>query len=145
MNVVTMARISHSCYEKLGVRGLAQLFKNLNRVIYACDIAYQVELDKSVILPHQGLGVVMHPGTKIGKNCTIFQNTTFGAKHNGEDPGTPIVGDNVMIGCGAVLLGSIHIGNNVVIAANAVVLSDVPDNCTAAGAPAKIIKRRTNA
>lgn len=141
MSAVKLARISHSCYKKFG-GGIAQLFKNLNRVIYACDIAYQVEIDKTVKFPHQGLGVVVHPRTKIGKNCTIFQNVTFGAKHDGRDGGAPTIGDNVMIGCGAVLLGSIYIGNNAVIAANAVVLGDVPDNCTVAGMPAKIIKRR---
>ena len=52
----------------------------------------------------------------------------------------PVIGDNVDIGTGAVILGGVHIGNNVRIGANAVVNKDIPDNCTAVGAPAKPIK-----
>lgn len=121
---------------------IAQCVKNMNRVIFACDIAYQVDIDKTCIFPHQGLGTVIHPNVKIGKYCTIFQNVTLGEKWNGTDNGTPVIRDHVLIGCGSVLLGAIHIGNNAVIAANAVVLCDVPENCMAVGAPARIINRR---
>ena len=58
----------------------------------------------------------------------------------GGPDGLPVIGDNVDIGTGAVILGGVHIGNNVRIGANAVVNKDIPDNCTAVGAPAKPIK-----
>lgn len=76
----------------------------------------------------------------MGKNCTIFQQTTIGAT----EKGTPTLGDNVTIYCGAKVLGNISIGNNVVIGANAVVVKDVPDNVVVAGVPAKIIRRIDN-
>lgn len=120
---------------------IAQLIKNVNRVIFSCDIAYQVDIPKSTNLSHQGLGVVMHPKTVIGENCIIYQNTCFGALHGKKDKNeAPSLGNNVQVGVGAVLLGKICIGNNVSIGANAVVLNDVPDDAVVAGVPA-IIKR----
>jgi serine O-acetyltransferase len=75
----------------------------------------------------------------IGKNCMVWQQVTVG--RGGKDGGTPVIGDNVKIFSGAKVLGSIKIGNNVQIGANAVVVKDVPDNCTAAGVPAHIIRK----
>lgn len=73
----------------------------------------------------------------IGENCWVNQQVTIG--YNGQgDP--PVIGDNVMITCGAKVLGPIHVGNHVTIGANAVVIRDVPDNCVVGGVPAKILK-----
>lgn len=113
-------------------------------MVYACDIAYQVELPASTKLPHQGLGIVIGPEVVIGENCTIYQNVTLGAKDNGKEYAVPIVGDNVMIGCGSVILGGIRIGNNVSIGANAVVVSDIDDNTVVVGNPGKIVKYKTS-
>lgn len=75
----------------------------------------------------------------IGKNCWINQQVTIGYNGQGRPP---IIGDNVMITCGAKVLGSINVGNNVIIGANAVVVKNVDDNCTMVGIPAKKIERR---
>ena len=80
----------------------------------------------------------MHPGTVIGENCIIYQHTTFGQAHGSNVDGAPTVGNNVMVGVGAVILGNIKIGNNVSIGANAVVIRDVPDNAVVAGVPAEV-------
>lgn len=73
----------------------------------------------------------------IGENCWINQQVTIGYNGKGEPP---IIGNNVMITCGAKVLGDIHVGDNVVIGANAVVIRDVPDNSTVGGVPARILK-----
>jgi serine O-acetyltransferase len=73
---------------------------------------------------------------------TIYQNVTLGAKSNGGGYASPTIGDNVMIGAGVAILGNVNIGNNVLIGANAVVVSDVPDNCTVVGIPAKIVGKK---
>ena len=90
-------------------------------------------------MPHQGLGVVIGPDVKIGENCTIYQNVTLGAKHNGKDRGFPTIGNNVLIGCGSICLGTILIGDNVVIGANSVVIKSINNNEIVAGNPAKAI------
>lgn len=86
------------------------------------------------------MGVVIGETTIIGDNCLLYQGVTLGG--TGKDKGKrhPTLGDNVMVGAGAKVLGPINIGNNVKVAANAVVLKDIPDNCTAVGVPARIAR-----
>ena len=72
----------------------------------------------------------------------IYHSVTLGAVSDKQGKRHPNVGNNVMLGAGAVLLGDIRVGNNVKIGANSVVLSDIPDDTTAVGAPAKIIYRK---
>ena len=88
-----------------------------------------------------GTGVVIGETTEIGDDCTIYQGVTLGG--TGKDTGKrhPTLGNNVMVGSGAKVLGPITIGNNVRIAAGAVVLTDIPDNCTAVGIPARVVRR----
>ncbi len=88
-----------------------------------------------------GTGVVIGETTEIGDDCTIYQGVTLGG--TGKDRGKrhPTLGNNVMVGASAKVLGPIHIGNNVRIAAGAVVLMDIPDNCTAVGVPARVARR----
>lgn len=80
--------------------------------------------------------------TTIGENCIVFQGVTIGFLRGKPTP--PKIGNNVFLGAGAKVLGSVTIGNNVVVGANSVVMSDVPDNCTVMGVPARIISRETN-
>lgn len=97
------------------------------------------------ILPHDLCGIFIASTVKMGKNCTILQQVTIGGNPNTFDGTSPIsqaasIGDNVIIGAGAKIIGDVKIGDNVRIGANAVVTHDLPDNCVAAGVPAKIIK-----
>ena len=80
--------------------------------------------------------IVISPKCKIGKNCRIHAGVNIGA-YGGEEAAA--IGDNVYIGPGAKIIGSVKIGNNSVIGANAVVTKDVPDGVTVGGVPAKII------
>ncbi len=88
-----------------------------------------------------GTGVVVGETTEIGDDCVLYQGVTLGG--TGKDKGKrhPTLGDRVMVGAGAKVLGPIHIGNDVKIAAGAVVLTDIPDNCTAVGVPARVVRR----
>lgn len=146
MTAVRIARLAHKTYvvsrsclwgRKFFVF-VAQIVKSFNRFFYSCDIAYQVDLPSTTLMPHQGLGVVIHPKTIIGDNCIIYQNTTLGEKHGVGNDGAPIIGNNVMIGVGSVILGPIRIGDNVKIGANSVVITDVPDNSVVCGVPAQV-------
>lgn len=119
----------------------AMIVKGGIRILWGGVIPYQAQIGKGIRFAYQGLGVVIHKKAVIGDNCFIRQNVTIGGG-GGPSDGLPVIGDNVDIGCGAVLLGGIKIGNNVRIGANAVVISDIPDNCTAVGVPARVIKHQ---
>ncbi len=88
-----------------------------------------------------GTGVVIGETTEIGDDCTLYQGVTLGGTGKDQGKRHPTLGNNVMVGAGAKVLGPITIGNNVRIAAGAVVLTDIPDNCTAVGIPAKVVRR----
>ena len=89
------------------------------------------------ILPHHLNGIIVGYDVIIGENVIIYQQVSIIQPSEGEKT---IIGDNVSIGKGAVILGGCKVGNNVKIGANAVVVNDVPDNCTVAGVPAKVVR-----
>lgn len=88
-------------------------------------------------LPHGLNGIIVSHNAVIGKNCTIFHQVTIGEGKGG----APVIGDNVLIGAGAKVIGGIRIGNNVKIGAGCVVAKDVPDGATVVCANAKVIIR----
>lgn len=98
-------------------------------------IGSETTIGKGLYIQH-GIATIIN-AHKIGESCWINQQVTVGS----DGIGTPTLGDNVRIAPGAKVLGKITVGNNVFIAANAVVVKNVPDNCTVAGVPARIIKR----
>ena len=96
-------------------------------------------LGRGLFIDH-GTGVVIGETTVIGDNVTIYQGATLGGTGKETGKRHPTIGNNVMIGSGAKVLGPFTIGNNVNIAAGAVVLEAIPDNCTAVGVPARIVR-----
>lgn len=87
-------------------------------------------IDGPINFLHGTYGVFISGGAKIGKNCTIYQQTTIGSNMliDSSNIGSPTVGDNCLIGAGAKIIGNVKIGNNCRIGANAVVANDLPDN-----------------
>ena len=100
-------------------------------------------IGKGLFIDH-GMGVVIGETTIIGDNCTIYQNVTLGG--TGKDTGKrhPTLGNNVLVGSGAKVLGPFKVGDNARIAAGAVVLSEIPPNATAVGVPARVVKNQRN-
>ncbi len=98
-------------------------------------------IGKGLFIDH-GMGVVIGETAIIGDNCLLYQGVTLGG--TGKDKGKrhPTLGNNVLVGAGAKVLGPFTVGNNVKIAANAVVLNAIPDDCTAVGVPARIVRRK---
>lgn len=96
-------------------------------------------IGKNLFIDH-GAGVVIGETSIIGNNVIIFQGVTLGGTGKEKLKRHPTIKNDVLIGCGAKILGNITIGNNVKIGANAVVLKDIPDNVTVIGIPGKIIK-----
>lgn len=119
------------------------LIQQLLRFGFCCFIPYRTKMgSKNIHFGHNGMGVVLDYRCVIGNNVRIDQHVTIGIRW--DEKIAPIIGDNVRIGAGAKVLGSIRIGNNARIGANAVVLTDVPDGATAVGVPARIIPRKNH-
>ncbi len=132
-------RIAHKMYAKNHFFR-ANLISHIARRRTGIEIHPGAKIGKGLVIDH-GMGVVIGETAEVGDNCTIYQGVTLGG--TGKDVGKrhPTLGNNVLVGAGAKVLGPLKIGNNVKIAANAVVLKEIPENCTAAGIPARIVRR----
>lgn len=128
-----------------GLHLFAKLLGYINMIVFSNAVSIEASIGESTEFKHHGIGCVVHAETVIGDNCIIFQNVTIGCKFtDGVSNGkAPKIGNNVMVGAGAVILGDIVIGDNSIIGANAVVIQDVPCNSLAIGVPARIIRRNT--
>lgn len=98
------------------------------------------QIGKNLFIDH-GMGVVIGETTEIGDNCTLYQGVTLGGTGKELGKRHPTLGNNVMVGAGAKVLGPFRIGDNSKIAAGAVVLEEVPANSTAVGIPAQVVRK----
>ena len=132
-------RIAHFYYRH-NLFFLARLVSQINKFWTGVEIHPAAKIGPGLFIDH-GTGVVIGETTEIGANCTIYQGSTLGG--TGKDVGKrhPTIGNNVLIGAGAKVLGPFTVGDNSKIAANAVVLDAVPPDSTAVGVPARIVKR----
>lgn len=99
-------------------------------------VPYQAQIGEGIVLGYQACGMVIHK-LGIGRNCHISQNVTIGGISGLYE--VPVLGDNVQVGSGAVIIGPVHIGGNVIIGANAVVNKSIPPNSVAVGVSARVI------
>jgi serine O-acetyltransferase len=107
----------------------------------SCQISPKAKLGKNLNFPHP-IGIVIGTGVVVQDNVKIWQQVTLGSHGKSElNQGYPVIGKNVKIFTGAKIIGSINIGDNSIIGANAVVIKDIPENCTAVGIPARILKK----
>lgn len=117
---------------------LGAVLRHLDQFFFACHIGSRAQIGEGCIFQHNGLGVVISECATIGERCMLYQHVTIGALEDGSEE-VPLIGDDVVIGAGATLLGPIKVGSGAKIGAGAVVLSDVPTGGTAVGVPAKIL------
>ena len=121
--------------------GLSQIVRLVLRhysLKYCISIPWRTRIGAGFYIGHFGQ-IIVHDRSVIGRNCNISQGVTIGQANRGPRKGHSIVGDNVYIGPGAKIVGSVRIGNNVAIGANCVVTKDVPDNAVVAGVPGRVI------
>ena len=139
LHAIWWYRISHFFY-KVKMRGIARWVSQCGRFFTGIEIHPGATIGHGLFIDH-GMGVVIGETTEIGDNCTLYQGVTLGG--TGKDVGKrhPTLGNNVMVGAGAKVLGPIKLGDNSKIAANAVVLHEVPEDSTAVGIPAKVVRR----
>jgi serine O-acetyltransferase len=115
--------------------------QGVNFVLFHTTIPASVPIGENFRLGHRGLGVVIHPNTRIGARVTISHNVTLATDLPLSDPRRMVVDDDVTIGTGAVLVGPVQLGRGCTIGAGAVVTSDVSPGATMVGNPARELSR----
>ncbi len=138
LHAVIFHRIAHWFYLKKFYL-IARLISQFSRFMTGIEIHPGAKIGKGLLIDH-GSGVVIGETAEIGDNCLIYQGVTLGGTGKEHGKRHPTLGNNVMVGSGARVLGPFKVGDNAKIAANAVVLEEVPENSTAVGVPARIVK-----
>ncbi len=131
--------ITHKLYQKKHY-ALARFISQIARLFTQVEIHPGAKLGRRLFIDH-GCGIVIGETAEIGDDVTLYQGVTLGGtgKENGKRH--PTLGNNVVVGAGAKVLGSFTVGDNVKIGAGSVVLKPVPDNCTVVGIPGKVVKK----
>lgn len=138
IKAVSAHRRAHWCYQH-NLRFLARAISQASRRRTGIEIHPGATIGKRLVIDH-GMGIVIGETAEIGDDCLIYHGVTLGG--TGHDTGKrhPTIGNNVLISTGAKVLGPFKVGDNSRIAANAVVLQEIPENSTAVGIPAKVVR-----
>lgn len=131
-------RISHFFF-KSNLKFLARAISQYARWRTGIEIHPGAQIGKGLFIDH-GMGVVIGETSILGENVTLFQGVTLGGTGKEKGKRHPTLGNNVVVGAGAKILGNIKLGDNVSVGANAVVLKDVPSNSTVVGVPGRITR-----
>lgn len=139
VHAVAAHRVAHALY-KNGFTFAARAVSQVARHFTGIEIHPAAKIGKRLFIDH-GMGVVIGETAEIGDDCTVYQGATLGG--TGKDTGKrhPTLGDNVMVGAGARVLGPFKVGNGAKIASGAVVLCEIPEDATAVGMPAKPVNK----
>ncbi len=139
IHAVIMHRIAHKFYET-DHKTIARVISQFSRFLTGIEIHPGAKIGKGLLIDH-GMGVVIGETAEIGDYCLIYQGVTLGGTGKEHGKRHPTLGNNVMVGSGAKILGPFKVGDNAKIAANAVVLEEVPPDSTAVGVPARIVRK----
>jgi serine O-acetyltransferase len=142
MHAIIAYRIAHGFYKRK-FYFIARLISQAARFFTGIEIHPGAKIGKGLFIDH-GMGVVIGETAEIGNDVVIYHGVTLGGTGKETGKRHPTVGNNVVIGAGAKVLGPIYIGDNSKIGANAVVLADIPCNSTAVGIPAKVVSAKPN-
>ncbi len=139
IKAILLYRIAHFFW-KIGMPFIPRYISEIARELTGIEIHPGAEIGSDFFIDH-GTGCVIGETTEIGNNVTIFSGVVFGGTNIKPVKRHPTLGDNIVVGTGAKILGPVKIGDNVKIGANSVVVSDVPPNSVVVGVPGKVITR----
>ena len=131
-------RVSHFFYRHK-LFAIARWNSQFARFMTGIEIHPGAVIGSGLFIDH-GMGIVIGETAVIGDDCTIYHGVTLGGTGKGKGKRHPTIGNNVLIGAGAKLLGPFHVGDNAMIGSNAVVLSEVPPKATVVGIPGKVVR-----
>lgn len=139
LHALIIYRIANFLF-KLRIPILPRLFSQISRFLTGIEIHPASRIGRGLFIDH-GMGVIIGETAKVGDNVTLYQGVTLGGTGKETGKRHPTVGNNVVIGAGAKILGNITIGDNSYVGANAVVIRDVPPNSTAVGVPGRLTRQ----
>ncbi len=139
LHAIIFHRIAHFLW-KLGIPVIPRFISQISRFLTGIEIHPGAQIGKGLFIDH-GMGVVIGETTIIGDNVTLFQGVTLGGTGKEQGKRHPTLGDNIVVGAGAKVLGNIKIGSNSYIGANAVVIKPVPENTTVVGVPGRVTRQ----
>ena len=131
-------RIAHFLHVH-GLKFLARLISQWGRLCTGIEIHPGAKIGRRLVIDH-GMGIVIGETAEIGDDCLLYHGVTLGGTGKDQGKRHPTIGNNVMVSSGAKVLGPFKVGDGARIAANSVVLSEVPENATAVGIPAQIVR-----
>ncbi len=135
-------RGAHQLYTA-GFTLLARIVSQFNRLLTGIEIHPGAKIGRRCFIDH-GMGVVIGETTEIGDDVLLYQGVTLGGTGKEKGKRHPTIGDNVVIGTGAKILGNITIGSHTKIGAGSVVVHSVPDNSTVVGVPGRVVRLRVD-
>jgi serine O-acetyltransferase len=138
VQALMLHRLTHWLY-KIGIPFIPRLISTISRFFTGIEIHPGAKIGKGVFIDH-GMGVVIGETAIVGDYALIYQGVTLGGTGKESGKRHPTLGENVVVGAGAKVLGNIQIGNNVRIGAGSVILRDVPSNTTVVGIPGRVIR-----
>ena len=139
-HAILIHRLSHRLY-KAGIPILPRFISQIARFLTGIEIHPGATIGRRFFIDH-GMGVVIGETTEIGDDVLVYQNVTLGGTGNEQGKRHPTLGNNVVVGTGAKVLGGIRIGNDVKIGAGSVVVHPVPDHSTVVGIPGRVVRFR---
>ena len=139
LHAIILHRTAHWLWKK-GVPLFPRVISHISRFLTGIEIHPGATIGDGFFIDH-GMGVVIGETTIIGNNVTLFQGVTLGGTGKEKGKRHPTLGNNIVVGVGAKVLGDIFIGDNVKIGANSVVLESVPSNATVVGVPGRVVKQ----
>ena len=138
VHALILHRLAHFLWS-IKLKLIARIFSHLARIFTGIEIHPGAQIGRRFFIDH-GMGVVIGETAIIGDDCTLYHGVTLGGTTWKKGKRHPTLKDNVVIGAGAKVLGPITLGNNSKVGSNAVVVTDIPNDSTAVGIPAKIIE-----
>jgi len=139
LHAIIIYRITHGL-KKVGIPFLPRLISQIGKFFTGIEIHPGAEIGDELFIDH-GMGVVIGETAIIGNGVTLYQGVTLGGTGKEKGKRHPTLGNNIVVGAGAKVLGNITIGDNSYIGANAVVIKDVPPNSTVVGVPGRITRQ----
>ena len=132
-------KIAHWCYEH-DHKFLARYISQRTRHKTGIEIHPGAKIGKRLVIDH-GMGIVIGETAEIGDDCLLYQGVTLGGTGKETGKRHPTICNNVLVGSGAKVLGPFKVGDNSRVAANSVVLREIPENSTAVGSPARVVRQ----